>query len=109
MSPIGLAVIGAGYWGPNLIRAARVTPDFRLKYICDVDLARAQAVLDPYTPVQATSSYEQVLADPEVARSRSLPLRPRISTSCARPSRPGKHVLVEKPLTASVAEGEKLA
>jgi len=26
MSPIGLAVVGAGYWGPNLVRAARVTP-----------------------------------------------------------------------------------
>ena len=58
--PIGLAVIGAGYWGPNLIRAARATPRFRLDYVCDLDLERAQAALDPYTPVRATSSLSLV-------------------------------------------------
>ena len=61
MSPIGLAVVGAGYWGPNLIRAARVTPEFQLNWLCDRDLGRSQAALDRYPPVRATASYEQVL------------------------------------------------
>src|ERR1039457_6370632 len=67
MSPIGLAVVGAGYWGPNLVRAARATPALRLHWLCDLDLQRAQAVLDPYPPVRATSDYEAVLADPAIA------------------------------------------
>ena len=63
MSPTGLAVIGVGYWGPNLVRTARATPEFRLEWLCDLDLERA---LDPRTSVRATASYEQVLADPAV-------------------------------------------
>ena len=109
MPPIGLAVIGAGYWGPNLIRAARATPRFRLDYVCDLDLERAQAALDPYTPVRATSSYEQVLADPEIgAVAVATPAATHFDLVRAA-LEAGKHVLVEKPLTPSVAEGEKLA
>jgi len=67
MSPIGLAVIGAGYWGPNLVRTALSTPDLRLRWLCDLDLERAQACLGPYTTVRATGSYEDVLDDPEIA------------------------------------------
>src|SRR6185437_15513175 len=109
MSPIGLAVVGAGYWGPNLVRAARVTPAFRLTWLCDRDLGRAQAALDQYTPVRATASYEQVLADPEVAAvAIATPAATHFDLVRAA-LEAGKNVLVEKPLTASVAEGHKLA
>ena len=40
-SRIGMAVIGAGYWGPNLVRNAMATPGLDLKYLCDLDLTRA--------------------------------------------------------------------
>ena len=109
MSPIGLAVVGAGYWGPNLIRAARVTPAFELKWLCDRDLGRAEAALDRYTPVRATASYEQVLADTGVgAVAIATPAATHFDLVRAA-LEAGKHVLVEKPLTASVAEGVKLA
>jgi predicted dehydrogenase len=109
MSPIGLAVVGAGYWGPNLLRAARATPALRLEWLCDLDLQRAQAVLDPYTPVRATSDYEAVLADPAIAAvAIATPAATHFDLVRAA-LEAGKHVLVEKPLTASAAEGEKLA
>ena len=109
MPPIGLAVIGAGYWGPNLVRAARATPAFRLHWLCDRDLGRAQAVLDAYTPIRATASYEEVLADPEVAAvAIATPAATHFDLVRAA-LEAGKHVLVEKPLTATVAEGAKLA
>ncbi len=109
MSPIGLAVVGAGYWGPNLVRAARGTPALWLEWVCDLDLQRAQAILDPYTPVRATSSYESVLADPAVAAvAIATPAATHFDLVRAA-LEAGKHVLVEKPLTASAAEGEKLA
>jgi predicted dehydrogenase len=108
MSPIGLAVVGVGYWGPNLVRAARVTPAFRLTWLCDRDLGRAQAALDHYTLVRATASYEQVLADPEVAAvAIATPAATHFDLVRAA-LEAGKHVLVEKPLTSSVAEAEKL-
>jgi predicted dehydrogenase len=109
MSPVGLAVIGAGYWGPNLVRTALSTPALRLKWLCDLDIDRARTVLGPYTTVRATGSYDAVLADPEVAAvAIATPAATHFDLVRAA-LEAGKHVLVEKPLTPSAAEGEKLA
>jgi predicted dehydrogenase len=107
--PMGLAVIGAGYWGPNLVRTAIATPAFRLSWLCDLQIDRAKAILSPYTSVRATSSYDEVLADPEVtAVAIATPAATHFDlVRSALES--GKHVMVEKPLTPSAAEGEKLA
>lgn len=104
----GLAVVGAGYWGPNLVRTAQATPEIRLRWLCDLDASRAQAVLGPYTTVRATTSYEAVLADPEVeAVAVATPAATHFDLVRAA-LEAGKHVLVEKPLTMSVDEGRKL-
>ena len=39
--PIGLAVVGAGYWGPNLVRNFAGSPHYRLNWLCDIDKSRA--------------------------------------------------------------------
>jgi predicted dehydrogenase len=109
MSAIGLAVIGAGYWGPNLVRTAIGTPALRLEWLCDLDEKRAQAVLGRYTTVRATASYEQVLADPAVAAiAIATPAATHFDLVRAA-LEAGKHVLVEKPLTSSVSDARKLA
>ena len=41
---IGLAVVGTGYWGPNLVRNAAGVTDARLVTICDLDLERLAAI-----------------------------------------------------------------
>jgi predicted dehydrogenase len=106
--PIGLAVVGAGYWGPNLVRTALATPALRLKRLCDLDLERARAVLGYQTTVQATSSYEKVLDDQEIAAvAIATPAATHFELVSAALGA-GKHVLVEKPLTASAAEAGKL-
>jgi predicted dehydrogenase len=108
MSPIGLGVIGAGYWGPNLVRTALATPELRLEWLCDLNEERAQAVLGRHSTVKATTSYETVLADPNVAAvAIATPAATHFDLVRAA-LESGKHVLVEKPLTASVSEGEKL-
>jgi predicted dehydrogenase len=109
MSPIGLAVIGAGYWGPNLVRTALATPAFQLEWLCDLDEERARNVLGRYTTVKATSSYYTVLADPAVAAVAIATPAATHFDLVRSALEAGKHVLVEKPLTASVSEGEKLA
>ena len=106
---IGLAIVGAGYWGPNLVRTALGTPTLRLTWLCDLDVQRAQAVLGPYTRVRTTDSYDDVLADPAVdAVAIATPAATHFDLVRSA-LEAGKHVLVEKPLTPSVAEGEKLA
>src|SRR5215813_10145248 len=106
---IGLAIVGAGYWGPNLVRTAQATPAFRLDWLCDLRVERARAVLGPYTPERATSSYDEVLSDPGVAAVAIATPATTHFDLVRSALEAGKHVMVEKPLTPSAAEGEKLA
>ena len=109
MTPIGFAVVGAGYWGPNLVRTALSSPAFQLEWLCDLDEGRAQAVLGRYTTVRPTSSYDEVLSDPAVhAVAIATPAATHFDLVRSA-LEAGKHVLVEKPLTSSLAEAVKLA
>lgn len=105
---IGVAVIGAGYWGPNLVRNVQATPQLRLTALCDLDIARARRVLGSYSTVRATSSLEEVLADPEVdAVAVATPTSTHLEIALAA-LEADKHVLLEKPLAASYIDGLKL-
>ena len=109
MSEIGLAVIGAGYWGPNLVRAALATPALRLEWLCDLNEARARTVLGHYTAAKPTADFERVLADPAVdAVVIATPAATHFDL-VRTALEAGKHVLVEKPLTLSVPDSVKLA
>jgi predicted dehydrogenase len=106
--PIGVAVIGAGYWGPNLVRNFMSSPAFRLRWLCDLDLGRASTVLGDYSTVGATADLTQVLADDSVhAVAIATPAGTHLDVAMAA-LRAGKHVLVEKPLAANHADGAKL-
>jgi predicted dehydrogenase len=106
--PIGVAVVGAGYWGPNLVRNFQGSPSFYLRWLCDLDLGRAQRLLGRYSTVQATADFAAVLADPQVrAVALATPAGTHADLATAA-LRAGKHVLVEKPLAASYDEGVRL-
>lgn len=106
--PLGVAVVGAGYWGPNLVRNFQASDRFRLRRLCDLDVDRAQRVLGAYSTVQATADYAAVLADPEVAAvAVATPAGTHLDIALAA-LRAGKHVLVEKPLAATYADGMRL-
>ncbi len=106
---IGLAIVGAGYWGPNLVRTALATPAFRLDWLCDLQVERARGVLGSYTTVRVTSSYDSILADPNVAAVAIATPAATHFDLVRSALEAGKHVMVEKPLTPTAAEGEKLA
>ncbi len=107
-APLGVAVIGAGYWGPNLIRNISASDDCELRWVCDVDADRARRVVGRYSTVGVTAELDTVLEDPgvhAVAVATPAYTHAEVALACLEA---GKHVLVEKPLAWSVAEGEKL-
>jgi len=102
--PIGVAVVGAGYWGPNLVRNFQSSPAFQLRSLCDLDLARARTVLGRYTTVAATDNLDDVLGDPAIAAvAIATPAGTHVDVAQAA-LKAGKHVLVEKPLAANYAD-----
>lgn len=108
VEPLGVAVVGAGYWGPNLVRNFQSSPEFRLRWLCDLNVDRARQVLGGYSTVQATSDYAAVLADPAVdAVAVATPAGTHLDVVLAA-LRAGKHVLVEKPLAATYEDGLRL-
>jgi predicted dehydrogenase len=105
---VGLAVVGAGYWGPNLVRNAQATQGMRLEYLCDLDVGRAREVLGEYSTVRVSGSLDEVLADPAVhAVAIATPAATHLPLAM-QALEAGKHVLVEKPLAASYSEGRRL-
>jgi predicted dehydrogenase len=101
-------VVGAGYWGPNLVRNFAGSPHFRLNWLCDIDKSRAVRVLGPYSTVAATDDLDVVLADEQVdAIAIATPAGTHLDLALAA-MRAGKHVLIEKPLAATYADGLRL-
>ena len=101
-------MVGAGYWGPNLIRTALATESFHLKWLCDTDFERARRTLRRHGVARPTASYDEVLDDPGVAAvAIATPAATHYELVRAALDA-GKHVLVEKPLTASKGEAAKV-
>lgn len=108
MNPLGVAVVGAGYWGPNLIRNFLAFPGTDLRWVCDLSEERARKAVGQRSTVGVTTSIDDVLSDPEVAGvAVATPVATHFEVALSA-IEAGKHVLVEKPLAMSVAEGEKL-
>lgn len=107
-TPIGVAVIGCGYWGPNLIRNFASCAATRVVMVCDRDPQRLQRGAKSCPQATATDDYNEVLANRDVdAVVIATPVRTHAPLAEAA-LRAGKHVLVEKPLTASEKEAEVL-
>jgi predicted dehydrogenase len=105
---IGIAIVGYGYWGPNLLRNFGEMPDARVVVCCDRDPARLALVRATHPSVRTTTDYGDVLADPAVdAVAIATPVVTHYDLA-RRAFEQGRHVLLEKPLTASVAEAEHL-
>ena len=108
LAPVGLAVVGAGYWGPNIVRNALQSPATRLAAVCDADISRAHRLANSFSGVRATDDLQELLDDPGVeAIAVVTPPATHLEVAMAA-IEAGKHVLVEKPLAPSYAEGRAL-
>jgi len=105
---INVGVIGCGYWGPNLIRNFVACPRTNVVWACDLNNERLAKILTPYPNIRRTIDVNDVLSDNSVhAVAIATPVNTHYPLAKAS-LESGKHVLVEKPLASSVAQGEKL-
>ncbi|MGQ9458352.1 MAG: Gfo/Idh/MocA family protein [Anaerolineae bacterium] len=105
---ISVGLIGYGYWGPNLARNFHQLPEATLAACCDVDPERLALVRRLYPHVRTTTRVEDLWADPSLdAVAIATPVRTHYGLAKAA-LEAGKHVLVEKPITACSTEAEDL-
>jgi predicted dehydrogenase len=105
---INIAVVGSGYWGPNLIRNIAGLPGAALHTVCDINPKALDANARRYPGVHTTPDYAAVLADSAV-RGIVLATPAHLHADMTRAAiEAGKHVMVEKPLALTTAEAAGL-
>jgi predicted dehydrogenase len=105
---VRVAVVGLGYWGPNLARNFAALPGSELRWLCDADpeaLQRAGAAL---RGTRTTTALDEVLADPELDAVAIATPVPTHADLAVRVLEAGKHCFVEKPLALASADAERV-
>jgi predicted dehydrogenase len=106
--PLSVAVVGAGYWGINHVRAFASLPQVRLVAVCDENEAALQRAARLAPTARLERSFQAVLDDRDIeALVLVTPARLHADHACAALAA-GKHVLVEKPLALTVADAERV-
>ena len=105
---IQVAVVGCGYWGPNLIRNFRYLSDCQVRLVCDVKKDRLSHMRQLYPEVETTEEFDHVLQNSDIdAIAIATPVRFHFEMAKAV-LEAGKHVFIEKPMASSVAECREL-
>src|SRR5262249_60303525 len=97
MKPITVAVIGCGYWGPNLLRNFAETETADLRWICDTDEERLATMARRYPGAPATTHYQRLLRDPYVDHIANVTPRATHFEIAKKPPGSGKNALVQEP------------
>lgn len=105
---IGVGVIGYGYWGPNLVRNFFECPATRVIAIADLNPERLGLIHQRYPGVKTANDYKELLSDPKIdAIAISTPVASHFPLAMEALGA-GKHVLLEKPMTASSEQALRL-
>lgn len=103
-----VAVIGLGYWGPNLVRNFRAVLGDNLRACCDRDPQRGHTILQSYPGIRFSENVETILADDDIdAVAIATPVDTHYALAKAALTA-GKSVLLEKPMCAAVEQAEEL-
>ena len=103
-----VAVVGLGYWGPNLVRVLHEIPEVEVVYACDLEPERLKKIGGRYPAVSLTTDYDQILVDDSVD---AVLIATKVSSHHALAKaalEAGKHVFVEKPMATSSEQALEL-
>ena len=107
---LGVGIVGFGYWGPNHVRnlASMRSQSVIVKGIADSDPDRRVRSRDMFPEIATAESAQDLISDDAIdALVVATPAQTHYTIS-RQALLAGKHVLIEKPLAASVAEAEAL-
>ncbi len=103
-----VAIVGLGYWGPNLLRVLVERNDVHVRWICDVDRSRLARFGRRYPSIELTQNIDELLADPDIdAVMLATPVFSHYDLA-RRCLDAGKHTFVEKPLAHSSERASQL-
>jgi len=106
--PIKVAIIGYGYWGPNVFRNFNELNKVLITYCCDLDTEKLKIVKQKYPTVETTTDYEEILNSENVdAVVIATPVSTHYSLA-KKALKSGKHVWIEKPMTEKSKEAKEL-
>ena len=109
MRRLRVGIVGAGIGAEHFQAYLALTDRFEVRYMCDLDDARAAQAVSGRKAVTITRNLDQILADPEIDLV-DVCLPPHLHLSaCSAALQAGKDVICEKPLVASLAEADQLA
>lgn len=104
----GVAIVGAGHWGPHLIRNFSTLHGSQALWVVDTDVDRRKMMSERFAGLAITESIQDALSDDRVD---AMVIATPTSTHAGLVSlalEAGKHVLVEKPLTADLDDAQHL-
>ena len=105
---VGIGVVGLGYWGPNLVRNFSEVDNCKVTMACDSDEERLKRIQTRYPFIEGTTKYEDLVNASEIdAVAIATPVSTHYELVRKALER-GKHVLVEKPMCATVREAKSL-
>jgi len=105
---IRVALVGCGYWGPNLARNFHQIPGSDLVACCDLNQQALEKMGRLYPSARVTDDFASICEDETIdAVAIATPARTHYALAKAA-LQSGKHVLVEKPLALSTREASEL-
>lgn len=105
---LNVAVVGAGYWGKNLVRNFATAKQCSLRYVCDINESLLAAHKRNFPFIRTTPDIGAVLDDDEVQAVVIATPVPTHFEIASKALEAGKHVYVEKPLTLHASQAKKL-
>ncbi len=107
MKQLRFGVIGWGYWGPKVARNLDGLSDARVSMVADMDARRLASLRGSQSGMETTTEIQELMRSNVDGIAIATPVRTHFQLA-REALLHGKHVLVEKPLTASVEEAEEL-
>ena len=108
MKKFSVAVVGLGYWGPNILRNVLEVDEFKNVYCCDIDMSRLERMQKRFQTIKLEKDYENILKNDDI-KCVFIATPPITHFELASKAiKRNKNVYVEKPMTMSSREAEAL-